>query len=234
MTILGKGALLAGLVGIVLGGVVSAQPLTDDEFKCQQKTNKAGAKFVSSKAKCGSKCIQSAIKGDNPFSDCFAPYGGATAFCVGDVVKGAETKFAASIVKACTKAPEDCPECYSGGDCSVTGEAADRVANLENQVDSFGPGVFCEQPGADEGETKCELNTAKTLAKLVGSVDKCYDKCNKNARKGLMAQSTCVPPATDPATMDCISAADGKSIEGVNKKCSDVGAIPDCSVSTAR
>src|SRR5205814_1486367 len=79
-------------------------------------------------------------------------------------------------------------------------------------------------------ETACELNTAKTLVKLVASVDKCYDKCNSNARKGMISQSSCVPPASDPATSACINTADGKSIAGVNKKCGDVGAVPDCAV----
>jgi hypothetical protein len=111
----------------------------------------------------------------------------------------------------------------------MAGEAGARVQNIEGQVDSFGPGVFCEQPGADAAETACEQNTAKSLAKLVGSVNKCYDKCNANVRKGLLPTGVCGPPATDPMTMACINAADSKVILLVNKKCSDVGAIPDCS-----
>jgi hypothetical protein len=50
-------------------------------------------------------------------------------------------------------------------------EASDRVQNVEGQIDSFGPGVFREQPGADALETKCEPNTAKTRAKRVGSME---------------------------------------------------------------
>jgi hypothetical protein len=227
-----KGALLAAAASLALTSVASAQTLTDAEFKCIQKTNKAGAKFVNAKAKCGSKCIQNAGKSLNPYSDCFAPYAGTTLACVADPLKGAEAKFALAIKKACdpgTVASADCPECFSGGDCSDSGEAGSRVQNIEGQVDSFGPGVFCEQPGADAAETACELNTAKTLAKLVGSVNKCYDKCYGNARKGLISEATCVPPASDPTTATCISAADAKSIAGVNKKCGDLGAIPDCS-----
>ena len=117
--------------------------------------------------------------------------------------KGAEAKFALAIRKSCDptlKPALDCPECYSGGDCSPGGEAGNRVQNIEGQIDSFGPGVFCEQPGADAAEDACEYNTAKTLAKLVGSVNKCYDKCFANVRKGLLAPGVCGPPATDPAT----------------------------------
>lgn len=226
-----KGALLTVTVGLALGGIASAATLTDAEFKCQVGVSKAGSKFVGSKTKCASKCIGNAGKAIEPYSDCFAPYGGVTATCIADPLKGAEAKFTAAIRKACDptfKPGTDCPECYSGGDC--TQESADRVANIEGQVDSFGPGVFCEQPGADAGETKCELNTAKNLAKLVGSVNKCYDKCNGNARKGLFAQSNCVPPASDPATQACISGADNKAILGVDKLCATAGQIPDCTV----
>jgi hypothetical protein len=235
-----KGALLAGVVSLAFGGIASASgTLTDAEFKCQAGVSKAGSKFVGSKSKCAIKCQAGAVKVPqvNPFSDCYAPYGGATAQCIDDTVldlKGAEDKFRNAIIKACSV---DCPECYSGGDCSASGEAGDRVQNIEGQVDSFGPGVFClGNPGGlnptppTKEELACESNTAKVLSKLVGSINKCYDKCFSNARKGLISASTCAPPATDPATSACISAANGKSVAGVDKKCSVVGAVavPDC------
>lgn len=230
-----KGALLTGVVGLALAGTASAQPLTDSEFKCQTKVSKAGSKFVGSKTKCALKCQSNASKGLNPFSDCYAPYAGTTLFCIGDVVKGAETKYAAAIVKDCTKLPEDCPECYTGGDCSLTGEAGDRVQNVEGQVDSFGPGVFCLGQGLNptpptKEELACESNTAKVLSKQVSSLNKCYDKCESNARKGLIPQASCDPPATDTATATCVNNATAKAILGVNKKCSDIGAVavPDC------
>jgi hypothetical protein len=227
-----KGALLAGVVSLALGSIASAQPLTDAEFKCQASQSKAAGKFVGSKTKCAQKCITNAGKALNPYSDCFAPYGGTALFCIGDVVKGAETKYGAAIVKACTKTAEDCPECYNNGDCSINGYAGDQVQNIEGQVDAFGPGVFCEQPGADAAETKCEQNTAKTLAKQVASINKCFDKCFANARKGIGTAAACTPNPTpsDPTLNTCISTASGKSIAGIDKKCSLVvpPAIPDC------
>lgn len=232
-----KGALLAAVASFALTSVASAQ-LTDAEFKCQGKVSKAGAKFTGSKAKCGIKCIQTFRKnvagdGYDAISDCYAPYGGNTLACVADALKGAEAKFALAIRKSCDptlKPALDCPECYSGGDCSDSGEAGNRVQNIEGQVDSFGPGVFCEQPGADAAETNCEINTAKVLSKQVGSLNKCYDKCNSNQRKGTIPPGSCTAGApSDAATVTCINTADGKSVAGVNKKCGDIGAIPDCS-----
>jgi hypothetical protein len=224
-----KGALLAGVATFALGSVATAQ-LTDAEFKCQTSVSKAGSKFVGSKSKCAGKCIANAIKGLNPASDCYAPYAGTTLACIADPLKGAEAKFSAAIRKACDptfKVGTDCPECYSAGDC--TQEAADRVQNIEGQIDSFVPGVACET-GADALEQKCMLNTAKTLSKQVSSITKCYAQCETNARKGLISVATCAPPASDPTTSTCISTADGKAIAGVNKKCGDVGAKPDCVV----
>jgi hypothetical protein len=227
-----KGALLAGVVSLALTGIASAQALTDAEFKCQGKVSKAGSKFVGSKAKCAIKCHGNAAKSLNPSSDCYAPYAGTTLACVADPLKGAEAKFALAIKKACdpaTASSADCPECYSGGDCVQ--ESLDRVQNVESQVDDFGPLVFCE-PGdtADADELKCEQNTAKTLAKLVGSINKCYDKCNSNLRKGIITDpDACTPndPDFDAATATCITTAQGKAIAGVNKKCADIGADPD-------
>jgi hypothetical protein len=212
--------------------------------------NKAGSKFVGAKAKCASKCLQNFWKPPegsiNPDTDCLAPYGGATAECVKDTtpidgLKGAEDKFALSIKKKCdgvTKPGAECPGCYSGGDCSDSGYATDQVQNIEGQVDSFGPGVFCERAGASKEEQTCQLNTAKTLSKLVGSVNKCYDKCIKNSHKGIGTFGDCLPPASDATTLACIGKADLKAIAGVDKKCAprcydgpDVDTLPDtCSV----
>ena len=220
-----KGALLAGVVAVALGGIAYASgTLTDAEFKCQTSVSKAGSKFVGAKAKCAAKCITNAGKSLEPFSDCFGPsYGGPTATCIFDPLKGAEAKFAAAIKKACdpaTKPGADCPECYSGGDCSSSGEATNRVSNIEGQVDSFGPGVYCEQPGADASETKCEQSTSKALVKQVAGVDKCYDKCNANMRKALIPPGSCNPPApSDATTASCIASVDGKAISAVNKAC---------------
>jgi hypothetical protein len=243
-----KGALLAGVASFALASVAAAAPvLTDAEFKCQTSVSKAGSKFVGSKAKCASKCIANARKVPpvNPVADCYAPYGGATEDCIvaGPIPgKSAEEKFNAAILKICdplTKITNDCPECYSGGDC--VSEAGDRVQNVEGNVDNFGPGVFCEQPGADKLENSCEANTAKTLVKLVGSINKCHDKCHSNERKGLIPAGSCSPAITpaDGVTLACLNAARGKAVAGVNKKCRTIGesapgandgttAVPDC------
>ncbi len=137
---------------------------------------------------------------------------------MGDVAKGAQTKFAAAIVKGCTKKPTDCPSCYSGGDCSVTGHAAATVANLEGQLDAFTPAVACEET-TDKAPAKCIDGTAKTLAKFAASKTKCYDKCYKNAQKGKVSAAACAPPASDPATQTCVTKAASKAAGGVDKVC---------------
>jgi hypothetical protein len=239
-----KGALLAAVASFVLAGVSMAShdaDISDAELKCQLAGSKSAGKFVGGKSKCASKCMANFWKGLNPDTDCLAPYGGATAQCINDTVlglKGVENKFGAAIKKACdpgTKAGTDCPECYSGGDCSDAGYATDQVQNIEGQVDSFGPGVFCERAGATKEEQKCQLNTAKVLSKLVAGVNKCYEKCVANAHKGIGTLAACLPPASDAVTTACINKADTKAIAGVDKLCSgkllttgDPTASPDC------
>jgi hypothetical protein len=206
--------------------VASAQyPIpSKTQFKCQSSTSKASAKFIGAKAKCIVKCTQGAVKGSNPFSDCDAPYAGATQFCIGDVVKGAQTKLAAGIVKGCTKAPADCPTCYSGGDCSVTGQAAATVANLEFQLDAFTPAVACEDT-TDKAQSKCITSNASLLSKFVGAKNKCYDKCYSSWNSGKISGG-CLPPATDPATVACISKAAGKAAASFDKACPGAAGPP--------
>lgn len=227
-------AIMLGAATSLLMAPLAFAQATDAEFKCEGKASAASSKFVGAKAKCVGKCLQNYWKGLVPESDCLPPYGGATASaCIKDTVlglKGAEDKFSFAIRKACdpaTSASADCPECYSSGDCSAAGYAGDQVQNIEGQVDSFVPGVACERAGATPAEQKCQQNTAKVLAKQVGSVVKCYDKCKSNERKGLISAGTCNPPASDPATQTCVSKSDGKSIAGINKLCGDVGGSPD-------
>jgi len=239
-----KGALLAGVASLALGSIASAQ-LTPAEYKCQKGVSKSAAKFVGSKAKCVIKCQQNAAKAVNPQRDCYAPFAGTTLTCITNPAlrKGAEEKYEDAFRKACDvtfNAGTDCPECFNSGGADCAQDAADRVQLNEGQVDSFGPGVFCQGFGnaptaPNKEELGCEVNTAKVLSKLVGSVNKCYDKCNDGIQKATIAPGQCDPPAADPAASLCLSTAKNKAIAGVNKKCGDLGAIalPDCDETNA-
>jgi len=240
-----KGALLVGVASLALGSVAMAQNhdgLNPAEFKCQAGVSKAGAKFTGSKAKCAMKCQGNAAKAVEPIGDCYAPYAGATADCIVHnnlkPGKSAEELYVAAIRKACDPTVKvgsktDCPECYdAGGDCNQF--ANDRMGVNEGQVDTFGPGVFCKGQGnaptpPTKAELGCELNTAKVLVKLVGSINKCYDKCNGNLFKGVITAGSCDPPTpSDGATSTCLSAARAKAVTGVDAKCATAGVVPDC------
>ena len=243
-----KGALLAGVASLALASTASAvASLEDAEFKCMVGVSKAAAKFTGAKAKCASKCQTNASKGLNPngFAECYAPYtpGDAIYKCIiNDPLKpgkSAEEKYVAAIRKACDpsfKVGTDCPECYAAESIDCTQFASDRMGMNEAQIDGFGPLVFCK--GSEDSPTlptkeelACEQNTAKTLVKLVGSINKCYDKCKSNERKGTVTAGNCDYPAVaDPALQTCLSTAKNKAILGVDKKCSVVGpvAVPDC------
>jgi len=200
---------------------------TDAEFKCAASANKAGTKFVGSKSKCVQKCLAGAWKVNAGFGDCYPPYAGVTYECIvhNDLKPGksAEEKFSAAIAKACDEVANpklDCPECYkaSSGDCATY--AVDRMLNIEGQVDTFVPGVGCEGAGATKEEQKCQTATAKALTKQVATLNKCYDKCIANARKGVIPDAAaCSPPATDPATSTCVGKGDTKTTLSIDKVC---------------
>jgi len=215
---------VTGLVA-TLAGAAHAQTLTALELKCQLKSATAEAKFVQGKFKCVSHCWYDYWHSGSmsSFADCLPPYGGETALCINDTLlglKGVENKFSAAIVKACTPPPtRDCPECYSGGDC--TAEAGNRVGSVEGTVDSFVPGIFCERATAMPQTQWCERGVAKVLSKLVGAEHKCFAKCQSNAFKGLVSVNACQPPPSDPTTATCMNAAGAKATAAIDKICND-------------
>ncbi len=234
----------------VMAGSALAQfpPITEptkDEAKCQTSTGKALSKLVSSRTKCVQKCLKEGRKvvpGPGPYTDCFAPYGGATATCITDAttLKGADDKARASIVKACMDQPgkDKCPECYGAGLCN---SGNPLVTTTGNTLNAFGLNVYCVESGfrapdpnvppatPTKDEAKCEDGLAKTLGKFVGSKSKCYQKCNQNMLKGKIAPNSCdAPTPADAATVACIDKAELKALQGLDKVCFVDGVAPSC------
>jgi hypothetical protein len=150
-------------IAVVLTGTAGAQYAPPAEFKCMQNVTKASAKFIVSKTKCVTKCFSNVWKGLLMASDCSVPYGDWVASCIG----GAEAKFSGAIRKACDPTyatGKACPSCFSGGDCSLSGDASDRVQNLENQIDGFFPDLFCETTAPFLLEMRCMTTAAKGVA----------------------------------------------------------------------
>src|SRR5262249_12434069 len=108
-------ALVAALV-LWLATAARAQ-VTDNESKCQIGTSLAQGKFVTEQAKCLIKCEQGGPQEREPKDGLL--HAGATATCV----QLATTKAEAREQSKCRK---DCPECYSGGDC--TADSVTRTA----------------------------------------------------------------------------------------------------------
>jgi hypothetical protein len=221
-------------------------PITDptkDEAKCETSVGSTLAKFVGSKTKCISKCFATARKTSGPYTGCFGPAftDPTTNACIKDTAKGAEVKAAASIVKACADAPgkDKCPECYNPAVCTDATATNPRVAATEAQVDPFGNLIYCTEAGnatPSKDVAKCEDAVVKALVKFIGSKTKCYAKCQGNELKGKIAPGSCTPPATDPATVTCISdpvkGAEAKTAAAIDKACTAT-TKPTCYGATA-
>ena len=211
-------------------------PITDPtkgEAKCETSTGKALTKQVGSIGKCASKCIVTARKTMGPYGGCFSPYSDpATNSCITDSLKGANAKAAASIIKACTDAPgkDNCPECYGASKCTTGQPFVSTTATLTGLQ---GPNVYCIENGGGtptKEEGKCEDGVSKTLAKFVGSISKCYQKCNQNMLKGALAPGSCDPPTpADAATGTCLQLARTKAQAALDKACFTAPAVaPAC------
>ena len=217
-----------GIAAVFAGTAAAQQYALPAEFKCMQKVSKAGAKFMASKTKCATKCFQTAWKGLAPASECLPPYGAFMAACIGAV----EAKFSGAIRVACdaTYNPGTaCPSCFSGGDCSLSGEATDRVQDFENQIDGFFPGLFCEPPIPTPFllEMRCMATAAKGVIKHFTKVTKCYDKCYGLVQKGLVAPLDCAPPASQPIVAECLADARADNIRYIDHDCHPLPAQPD-------
>jgi len=204
-------------LGAALGlTTVARAQLTDDESKCQIGTSLAQGKFVTEKAKCLIKCEQGARKTPplNPRTDCFTPFGGATATCV----QLATTKAEGLEQSKCQK---DCPECYSGGDC--TADSTTRTATTEGDVDTLNLLVYCDDSASPDGlnaaEAKCQDTVAKTLSNFVAKKLKCLSKCRSDEHKGKIAAGSCTPPPSDMKTSDCIGMNTTKAEALIDNKC---------------
>jgi hypothetical protein len=237
-------ATAAGLCFAATTVLAQVPGLTKDGFKCESTTGKTLTKFVGSKTKCAQTCLATARKVGPPFTDCFAPYGGATLTCITDPIKGAEAKAGAGIKKACSAKTDSCPHCYTdppSGKCTDGTGTNPFVASSENSVDIFGPQVYCVESGApntlllplplhsgppsqtpatpSKTDAKCEDGLSKGLGKFVGAKSKCYATCGSNAFKGKIPAAACTPPATDLATQTCISNATTKATAALDKAC---------------
>jgi hypothetical protein len=224
--------LVAGLLAAVAGHAQAQifEPLAPLELKCQLAVAKAEAKFVNAKTKCVAHCFYDFWHSGSmsSYADCLPPYGGETATCIDDPLKGAEARYSGLIAK-CALPTKDCPECYSGGDC--TAEAASRPPTVGSEYDPFVPAIYCERSSAMPQEQKCQLNVAKQIAKLVALEHKCYAKCQSNAVKGLNSAEACQPPASDGITQLCIGTAKAKTALAIDKKCDDAEvphSTPEC------
>jgi hypothetical protein len=191
--------------------------LTKDGFKCEFNTGKTLPKFVTAKAKCDQKCFEAGTTSGS-FSDCFAPYHGATLACI----TGAEVKAASGIVKACSAKMDSCPKCFIPPSCTDATGANPFVSLAETGVDGIEPFIHCLESAnitPDTHQAKCEDGLTTALAKFVGAKSKCYLTCGANAFHDKVTLAACIPPASDPKTHTCITNAMSKTTAAINKVC---------------
>lgn len=218
------------LVVTALASTAAAQPAPPDvngtEYLCMKDAADAGAKFLYARTKCVIRCVKHVWRGDGLDADCHPPYGGKTAECL----VRAETKFVKKFVKGCDQTldpDDDCPECYSGGDCSASGDAASRASSLEADSDAFLEGLLCERAGASRLEQKCQQVTAKAVAKLFGVRMDCYERCFNITRDGNPPMSDCLPPPAHLPTDACLTSVALKYLEDIDERCAGPSEAPD-------
>ena len=204
-----------GALALSLIAAASASAIDNgDEAKCQLGTSLEVGKFIRAKGQCLDSCQHHAFEGSGNAADCVPPYGGSTAGCV----TSSEAESAGKIQKSCA---QDCPECYSGGDCSVDADA--RIDDAELHVEALAADIFCDDSASPDGLTLSEHKCARTVRKFVtqfaAAKIKCYAKCRKDELSGKIAAGSCTPPSTDAKTQACIDKWETKTAFVIDKKC---------------
>jgi len=207
--------------------------ITPAEHQCQAKASKVMVRFGTQVAKCGVKCQRNARRGRNPFDDCYPPYGGATAACMFDPIRGAGPRAVKGFRRACDPTVTeraDCPECYSNGSCFD--EAYNRVAQVQGQLDSVNPGLYCDRTPTPLA-ARCMDETVKALVRLGKTLHRCFDVCFARERTGTLAPGSCDPPPSDPATGTCVASSETKAVATIDRTCTHPrGEYPACWMST--
>jgi hypothetical protein len=209
------------LLGLLISGIAALPAGAVDKavFKCESQAAAAVNKWGGSRGKCLVKCDQGLLKGDA--RDCVPPgFDAATLACMA----AADDKYTATVLKVCPTLPT----CGSYSGETPASYAAGQIAAQSAQIDPITvPVLLC-----DDALFKCGSKVVASLAKLSGSLGKCFSKCYGALQLKGDATKQCTPDATgdpfdtlDATTAGCISAAVGKASAGITKACP---ALPAC------
>jgi hypothetical protein len=190
---------MAAVVVVVMCSCPAGAQITGAELGCQLATTQTVSLFVAAKMRCLMSCQHEAFASSEAPTDCVPPYGGATFGCV----TSEENIGSGAIQSSCN---QDCPECYTNGDCSA--DSVTKIADAEGHVEALAADLFCDDSASPDGltlsEHKCRLTAAKFLSQLPAKMLKCYARCRKGEFGGKIPAGDCAPPAADPKTQLCL------------------------------
>jgi hypothetical protein len=129
-------------------------------------------------------------------------------------------------------AGSDCPECYSGGNCSsYSSSAFSQEASLVAQGiqtiycdDSFSP------DGLTHAEQQCQRGLTRAGGRFIEALLRCTANCEKAVQRGTTGFSSCQAafvdtPTFDPKAQRCIDRARATLLKSCGGHCQDP---PDC------
>ncbi len=204
--------------------------LTSEEQRCERSAAQGLADFARAAAACFADCEEAM---DDPASyECSSSHSGGLRDCLALASARAEV----TALRDC--AGNACPDCYAHGSC--TDFVSQARFKREDAVAYRTAGVYCDDSGSADGltarERACRTGLAAAAAKLSGSLDRCFGRCARDARRSGRPLEACRPaaldePSADPALQRCVDTARARSERGCEKRCEDV---PDCFGSTCR
>ena len=222
-------ALAVIVVPLALGGgparALHDPDITQDEFKCQYKTEGLAWKYYAKRVLCVASCQRDQRDGGD-LSKCAIPNGSGVNGCI----NGSHGNAQGHICNACNPDP---PECYPQGSCSQLADA--ELALVEPEADTQLGEIYCNDSASGDGltaaEGKCEDVVAKVLAKFGAKKARCIAKCHAIVHKTGDTSIQCTPPGVnEPKTLYCLSKLINYSTPKIDDGCDLTlgGDAPEC------
>jgi hypothetical protein len=173
--------------------------ITQDEFKCQYKTEGLAWKYYAKRIACVVSCQRDQRDGGD-LSKCVVPSGTGVNGCI----NGSHGNAQGHICNACNPDP---PECYPPGSCSQLADA--ELGLVEPKADTLLGEIYCDDSGSGDGltatEGKYQDGLAKVLLRFAAKKARCIAKCHAIVHKTGDTTIQCTPPGVnEPKTQYCI------------------------------
>jgi hypothetical protein len=218
---LAVGLMLALLAPFPGSAQESPTVLTSREFRCQNAFGRSLVDLGVASGACLAECETTPGRRCSSFS---------TDPITADCLARAQADAQIPVLRDCSGS--DCPECYSGGNCSsYTSSAFSQVDSLVGEAVQT---IYCDdsfsRDGLTRAEQQCQRGLSRASGRFIEALLRCTANCEKAVQRGTTGFSSCAAafvdtPTFDPKAQRCFDRARATLLKSCEGHCQDP---PDC------